>query len=307
MNSVFIIPRANTLRFVDITNYPQGLDGMTFDNKLLMDEKWSDIETTQEYLQKFVSTDQIMIQFTTNHDPDFLLIHLCYQDGRTNDNVQISQRVLYTYQDNSGNKVYNYTLIIPEETQGFQFIKIISNDPKFNQQIFYSEAFEFGDYGYLPYIQWKGSDRDGIFWDQNTIFGFRAELKREYSPSGESSVYEGFNFQPQILFDVSKRGIVLKSNPLPRYIVEKLKIAFDHNSIFVNGIEFNSNGTQPKVTAIEYSNLYTFEHTLLEVAYEDYSVLQEISGVIVGENNYFKDYDNTIFEDYDNSKFIGQP
>jgi hypothetical protein len=307
MVSRFVIPRANALRFVDTTNYPVTdiLHDQTFDNRLLMDEKWSVIEDKREYLQKFIAGDPIVFQLTTNHNPDYLTISLLDQDGIEDDSVDFIQRVLYTYQDGSGNKVYNYSLL-NYAGLGFRYIQITSNDPGFDSIQFTSEVFEFGDYDYLPYIQWQGSDRDGIYWDNSgrTILGFRAEIKREYAPSGESSVYEGFNFQPELLFGVSKRGLMLKSDPLPRFIMEKLKIAFDHYKIWVNGTLFNSNGVVPKITQIEYSNLYTLEHTLIEVEYEDYTELQEISG-IVAETGYYLDDDGSIFDDDDGSKFTG--
>ena len=61
----------------------------------------------------------------------------------------------------------------------------------------------------------------------------------------------------------------LKSDPLPRYINEKLTIAANHDEIFVNKILCTKKGNA-KSEWIEISNQYNFDITLQEQDYESY-------------------------------------
>lgn len=309
---VFKIPRSQTLRFVQVnfdgTNYSYiGLQN--FDNRLLMDESWQTPEYKNEYLRKFSKGDPILIQFTTNYNIDKISVQLCNYDGSINLNGLFNRTTIYSYSDGSGNVAYNYLLDQSNvDFYGFFFVKITSEDNTQPQTIFRSESFEINSkYSDLPYVSWQNSDRDGIYWDSSglTIFGFRAELRIKYSPQLEASIFEGFNFQPETLFSVSKRCWDIKGDPMPRYNCEALKLAFDHYDVFVNNIPVNSNGSSAKINPVDYTNLYNFEITVIETEYEDYSVLQEISGQVISISDVLIDNDNIVLADTDGSILIG--
>jgi hypothetical protein len=311
--SVFIIPRSQTLRFVQVTpgtnfltaNY---INTQNFDNRLLLDEKWQTPETKNEYLQKFNLADPLLFQFTTDYDISKIDITVCNNKGTVLGHNYFDTSIIYTYSDGSGNVVYNMSLSRYKVLNGFYFVKIQSNDLTKPPISYISESFEYSNkYANLPYIKWQGSDRDGIFWDDanTTIFGIRAELRLRYVPNLEASVYEGFKFQPETLFSVSKRGVQLNGDPMPRFIVEKLKLAFDHFNVWINNVPVNSNGATPKITAIDNSNYYDFDHLVLETEYEDYSVLQEISGTVIAVDDGLIDNDNIELIDNDGFILIG--
>ena len=313
MASVFVIPRAQTLRFVRTDNYPVvSLQyGQTFDNRLLMDEKWQAPETINEYTQKFAPSDSILIQFTTNYNIDYITINLYnYNKVLIGTLNGAALEKLYIYTDSSGNVTYNFYLsqiYYSAIMSGFYYMQIISTDPDNPPFTYTSEAFEFDSvYANLPYIQWQGSDRDGIYWDVagETIFGFRAELHQKYTPSSENSIYEGFNFEPETLFAVPKRLLELDSDPIPRYVAEKLELAFKHYTIYINGVPYNANGQSAKITQIDRTNDYDFSISLMEMDYEDYSILQPTSGLVTTPSAYV-DYDGAAFIDYDTSVFEG--
>jgi hypothetical protein len=279
-----------------------------FDNRLLLDEHWQTPEEIVEYLQKFVAGDPILIQLTTNYDPDYITISLLNQDKSIDASAVFNRTVAYTYSDGSGLVVYNFLLDQSFVSySGLKFVHIAATDPNQPTLNFLSESFEFGDYSWLPYFSWQGSDRDGIFWDDAgvTKFGFRAEVHRKYTAQSENSIYQGFNFQPETLFAVARRVMELTSDPLPRYVCEKLELAFKHYTTWVNGVSFSANGASAKIALIDYSNHYNFNLSVIEVEYEDYTALQEVSGQII-QNNYFLDYDNAIFDDFDDAYFVGQ-
>ena len=210
------------------------------------------------------------------------------------------------YADASGNAVYNY--LLNQSTQGLYFIKIAYLGVDQPNTVFISESFVINsEYSKLAYIKWQNSDRDGIFWDSAglTIFGFRVELAIKYSNQLEASVYEGFNFEPQTLYSINKRVWQIKSDPLVKFICEKLDLAFGHFDVWINGVLLNSNGQATKITPIDYSNEYNFEHSAIEVDYENYAQLQEMTGEIDTSVLVLVDWDNSILIDYDRLSFQG--
>jgi hypothetical protein len=310
--NVFVIPRSQTLRFVQIAQSSSGniyyVNPQTMDSRLLMDEQWQTPEFKKQYLQKVDIQDNLLIQLTTNYDITKVTVNIYNIDGTVDPNLIVSYALIYSYTDGSGNCTYNFTIAQTYGVStGFKYVRIISNDNTRPQTIFQSESFIIGNYSNLAYIQWQNSDRDGILWDNAglTIFGIRAELRLTYSPSYEASIYEGFNFQPETLYSVSKRGIQIDSDTLPRFICEKLTLAFEHFDVWVNAVKVNSNGTSPKVEHTEYTNEYILSILVLETAYEDYSVLQEIAGNVISVNNDLIDRDNNVLTDADNVNISG--
>jgi|WetSurMetagenome_2_1015567.scaffolds.fasta_scaffold67836_3 hypothetical protein len=294
--SIFSIPASNTLRFVRTDNYLD--DAQTMYNRLLMDEVWQTPETKVEYLQKFNYGDAVNIQLTTDYNNFNAKL---YDSDDEEVAIIIDQTILHTYTDGSGNIVYRLHFNTGY-LSGLHYVVINAWDSDKPTIQFTSEKIDIGDFEYLPYIQWQNSDRDGIYWDGTTIFGFRLELYYDYLPISENSIYEGFNFQPETLFSVPKRSISISVNPVPRYIVEKLELAIRHFNFWINGVLFSSNGNSLEVTKAEYSNLYEATTTLVETEYEDYTELVEIQGIVI-ENNYCKDYDNADFVDFDDANF----
>lgn len=310
MSNIFVLPRAQTLRFVRTDNYPIGdlRKNQSFDNRLIMDENWQAVQYDQEYVMKFNPGDPILIQVTTNYDPKFIFITLNNQDETVDLNGNFTRSLLFSYTDSSGNVVYNYLLDQRLITfNGFKYVSITAIDPKKPKMYFRSESFEFNNYVYLPYFEWQKSDRSGIYWDDQglTKFGIRAEIHQKYSPTSESSVYEGFNFQPETLFSVPKLNNELNGDPLPRFMVERLELCFKHEYSWINGILYSANGASAKIGQIERTNLYDFNLIVLQKNYEDYSVLQPTEGAVI-EDTGFIDYDNADFTDYDDVIFDGQ-
>jgi hypothetical protein len=306
--SVFVIPRSQMLRFVRIDNYPTGDSrvGQTFDNRLLMDELWQTPETVNEYLQKVAPQDPVLIQFTTDYNIANIIIQLCNQNGNII-STDFRVDIMYSYSDGSDRIVYNALLNQAHQTfNGFYYVQIIANDSDNPYLLYQSESFEFQTYyNVLPYIQCQKSDRDGIYWDEasNTIFGIRAEIHMDYDNQSEDSIYEGFNFEPITEFSVARRMWSLTSDPIPRYLAEKLQLFCKHYNIWINAVTFNANGQSSKVTKIDRSNLYNFSISLIETNYEDYSILEAIpSGTVVSG---YLDYDNAFFVDFDGTIFNG--
>jgi hypothetical protein len=282
--------------------------GQTYFNRLLLQERWQTPEDIVEYLQKFAPGDPILIQLTTNYDPTLISVKLIDEDGSVNPSANFVQSVLYSYSDGSGNIVYNFLLDQSSIVfYGLKWVEITTLDPNNPPIKFISESFEFGDYAWLPMIKWQGSDRDGIYWDDagTTIFGIRAELAEKYSATSESSIYEGFNFQPETLLAVPKLMSDLVGDPMPRYICETLELAFKHYSVWINDVPYSANGASAKISKIDRSNLYEFNIQVIQVDYEDYSVLTEISGTVI-KNSVFKNYNHNTFVNWNGNAFTGQ-
>ena len=304
--AIFTIPKSNVLRFVQTDGLRDSAGNaitylqapQTFDNRLMSDERWQTVENIHAYTQKFNVGDPINIQFTTNWGSSGLACKL-YDINDNEITIALTLIPFYTYQDGSSLVVWNIKCDTSDLVFGLYYFKITGN-PLIE---FTSEMIEIGDFADLNLVQWKFSDRDGIMYDDNLLFGFRVESHINYTPTSESSIYEGFNFQPEILFAVAKRQMNFKTIPVVRYIAEKLELAFKHDLCYVNGVQQSALASATS-TQIDLTNLYDFNIALIETKYEDYSNLQEISGVIL-VTNYLLDYDGKFFVDYNGNKFIG--
>jgi hypothetical protein len=270
----------------------------TFDNRLLKDERWQISEEIHEYYQKFNNGDPILIQFTTNLDISNVTAQL-FDDLDNQIGADLTIVLAYAYTDGSGLNTYEIFVDTIGLSLGKYYFKINASNPALE---FTSEGIEIGLFQNLPYVQWRLSDRDGIVYKDSTIFGFRIDMHVQYSAISENSIYEGFNFQPELLYGVAKRQLECKIVPAPRYITEKIELAFKHEQAFINrgvndptAYQYSANGSA-KITQIDKSNLYDCEIVLIETLYEDYSLIQELKGKIVNTMAY-TDFDDVPYTD----------
>lgn len=308
-NGLFIFPRANVLRFVqtgglvdvDGNNFAYKSDMQTFDNRLLKDEIWGNGIETIQYTQKFAVSKPILIQFTTNWALSNLICGLFDEtDTQVGNNYTIT--LAYAYADGTGKNTFEVLIDTTHLALKKYYFKITGSKPVIE---FTSEVIEVGLFSNYPYLQWQNSDRDGIIYNENgqTIFGVNIEAFLTPIPKSEKTTYAGFSFQDEMLLSVSKRGLLFKTDPISRYLTEILEIAFDHDIVKLNGVQYVAPGVA-SITQIEDSNLYDFEIEINDVKFEDYTLLQEIAGVVLN-NQQLQDFDDTDLQDYDNTDLEG--
>ena len=310
---IFVIPKSQQMTFKQLDGnqylYNKGLlqyVGMqNFDNRLLLDEIWQSVQYNKKDTLKVDSSDPILIQVTTdyvdvNNLPLFQI--QCFDVNNNLLNLPISTNPIFFYLDGTGNVVFNISIAANLFSQGLYYF-IISSRANTNglvPVVFVSEVFEIGDFATMTLVQWHDSDRDGILWDGATIFGMRAELGLEYTDGNESSIYEGFNFEYITEYDVAKRAMQIFGDPMARYKVEKLQLAFAHSMVYVNNILVNKNGKNGKISKKEFSNSYTFEITVWEVNYENYTSLETISGTAVSTGEWIDNAGNKMLDNAGN-------
>ena len=309
VNGVFIFPTTNVLRFVqtggliddDGNSFAYKYDMQTFDNRLLKDEIWGNGQKIYEYAQKFAVGKPILIQFTTNWALSNLTCKL-YDATDTQVGSDYEITLAYAYEDGTGKSTFEILIDTTHLALQKYYFKITGSNTTIE---FTSEVIEVGLFAGYPYLQWQNSDRDGIIYNENgqTIFGFNIEAFLTPIPKSEKTTYAGFSFQDEMLLSVSKRGLLLKTDPIPRYLTEILEIAFDHDIVKLNGVQYVAPEVA-SITQIEDSNLYDFEIEINDVKFEDYTLLQEIAGVVL-TNQQLQDFDDTDLQDYDNTDLEG--
>lgn len=306
--NIIDIPDSNCLRFVRVDNYL--LTPPNFHNRLLPDEKWQTVCEIHFITQKFNAgdgnantADQILIQFTTNI-PDFIC--KLFDINNADQSANLSLIPYYVYQDGSGLVTYNIVYDPSTLALGLYYFTLESLSSGYKYK---TEMIEFGLFSDLTYVDWSISDRDGINYgdptDDSIHFGFRIEVYKQYAPTSEIEMYEGYNFQPTLNFDAEKSGMEFKIVPQPRFICEKLKLAFAHELVLINDIQ-HSKLNDPKITPIDKTNLCDFAISLNETKYEDHSLIQEVSGIIVEDGTLLDNYDDSeLLDNYDDSVLIG--
>lgn len=291
--AIFEIPKSNVLRFVDTTNYLS--DKQTFDNRLIYDEKWGQDDEIKIYYQKFYTGDKILTQFTTNW-PSANISFKMYDRDNNEVATDLTLQIAYTYLDDSGNVTYNVICDTTSIALGVYYFQITTSTPT---KEFTSEPIEIGLFADYPLVEWRLSDNDGIYYTDSTIFGFRVEAQLIEKEASENDVYEGFNFQPEIERSISQRLIELQLAPIPRYIKEKLKLACDHFEVFINGMQCVKKN-EAKTDPIPGSNFWDFSISLQQIDYEDYTIIQELTGITLNYGQLIDGNDmSVLYDGYD--------
>lgn len=84
---------------------------------------------------------------------------------------------------------------------------------------------------------------------------------KEYKPGGDVSVFDNQNEVTKIKDEV-KRILVFRTDPIPRYLFEMLRMAFAHDKLFVNEVEFTAESL-PEIDN-DSSNLVIFTANLTQ-------------------------------------------
>lgn len=310
MAAIFTFPKSQPLRFIrhdagilDQWGVAGGYmsDFQTIDNRLILDEKWNiDDEIIIDYTN-FAPKDPILIQFTTVWNASNITAKLY-----SSSNVQIGSNLtitnIYPYTDGSGLNTYKIFIDTTSMALGVYYIIIAAINPVIE---FVCDPFEIGLFSAYPYISCSVSETDGIFYelDGSTVFGMRVKERSKDSSSSEDSIYNGFDFQPELENAVEKGCETWTFDPVNRGIAEKLRLFSGHVIFKKNGVQYQRLSA-PSIENIEGTNMYTVEMSVQEKTYEDYSFLRPLSGLVINPAALL-DYDDSVFCDYDDTVFEG--
>lgn len=262
-------PRAQVLRFVDISTYPP--IQYNHDNTLLQDEGRIHDEPVI-YFQKFSTNDPILIYLITDSPT---IVCKIYNYLNTEVQTVTLADVGATYTDVTG----LYGIVNTSALGGIFYAKIIVSGVGLPTFTYQSEYFEVADFSEYPLIKWKDNDFSGIYYENGAIeFGFRIEADiTGYKGQLDNESFEAYNTVIVNLRSKIKRIINFKTDEIPRYIYEKLILALGHNKVYINGIEYVPMDS-PNDEPISDTQFYMFEANLAQSEYEVYDELNETSG-----------------------------
>jgi hypothetical protein len=262
------IPRAQSLRFVD--QYQYNNKPYTHDSLLLQDDL-SESDEPIIYFQKYYALDNINVQCLTDYPTTTLKVYDC--DDTLQQTVSLSDQNAGLDVTVLQGQINTYLL-----GAGIYYAKLVFSGYGISTKTFKSEYFEVGSYSLYPQIKWKTSDYAGIYYANGVSFNFRIEADiREYKPQSESDSFETYNSVAVNLKTTTKRGIILKTDQIPRYIVEKIVLAVAHQYFEVNGVEGTClEGVETE--KIPDTQMYMCTIPLLEKNYENYTQLTAASG-----------------------------
>ena len=241
-----IVSKANSVRFI----VGDGLDPH-FDNTLFNDEDFYGIRK-KAYCQRYVSGAVLLVQIKGNTTETVVLTR--YNSDNTSAVVSVTDTYTYT-----GFKIYDYEITIGATDQ-FYLIATSDEDDSWT-----SEPVITDERGRMLKIQWYGFDPELTFEfdytnDEVNLAYIDANLI-EWSPAGESTVYDNQDEKVKIKENLY-RQLKFETEPMPRYMAEKLKIAMAHDNLVVNDIIYTVED-QPE-TSLSTKNMVTLTAVLVQ-------------------------------------------
>lgn len=260
------IPRSNTLRMV----LQSGLQN--FDNTLYANESYINDRNLGIYYQKIMLTDTIIIQFMTDIALANISAYVRNENGSLYQTKTGDIRTVLT-----GNTFNVYELSYTPNA-GTYYLEL-----DFDGTTYVSEPYRAANWTNLIKIAYTVSENDGIIYDTNQEFTINIEGRlTEYIPGQERTAYISFNNQLRNLKAWPIRNVLLEFGSMPRYMIEKILLAFCHETVKVNDIAYQ---TEEDIDAelirdtIIVTNRYKGGIQLRQVVYEDYSDFVEQEAV----------------------------
>jgi hypothetical protein len=272
MADILTIPRSNALRLVNTgkTGYATKRGG--FDERLYIDEFWA-YETWLPYNQCFDTGQTIRLQIITNYLSVSYEIY-AYPNGTATVTTGTLTPDIYVYEN--GLSVHETSIdLLPN---GVYELRLLASEYGRNSLTYKSEPFEIKDCSDLTKIEWYNSDTDGYYWHDEYYQCFYLEaVDFSYINESKSTVFEDYNNNPILLRATNKRQINFKTNPIPRWVAEKIVLAAAHLNVKLNNISFTFD--KPKASLIDIdSPLYLVEGIASELNYENYDLFEASEG-----------------------------
>ena len=242
-----IVSLANSIRFV----VQNGLDS-SFNNTLFNDEQFGNYRDGY-YCQKFVYKDAITIQIKATLTETVTLTRY-NSDGST---ATITPATTTTY---SAFKILDYTITIATDDY---FYLVASSDVNDSWK---SEPVMEDSRGDLLKLQWYSYDPSLTFefdYSNDEVNFLYVEGRiHDYAPAGEATVYDNQNEKIKVKQSLF-RTLKFVSDPIPRYLAEKIQIALAHDKFLINGVQYVSED-MIEVSPFGGSTLVTISAVLTE-------------------------------------------
>lgn len=241
-----IVSLANSVRFI----IEDGLDP-SFDNTLFNDEVFKN-NPQRSYCQKFLAGDYVAIQIQT----DLTEVATLTRYNESSSSV-ISPTTTTTYSDF---KIIDYQINLVADDI-FYLVADSDSDDSWK-----SEPLKVVDRDDMLKIEWYNYDPKMIYEfdysDDQVNKIYIESLLMDYNPAGEVSIYDNENEKVKIKQSVF-RNLDIKTNPIPRYLAEKLQIAMAHDVFVVNDRQYTVEDLE-EVESLSDSNIVQVSATLTQ-------------------------------------------
>jgi hypothetical protein len=239
-----------------------------FDNTLFPDEDFLKYTRTRDYYQKVKAADDILIQFAT--DATSLSAEVYDEDDvlATDVTSNITEVVAST-----NFSIYNLEFNIGGA--GVYYLKLTIDGIVYRSELF-QIATSFVN---TIEIEYNTSENDGVVYSNDETFVINVEGRfAEYKAGSEKETYSSFNQRLVNLKSYPLRMILFEFGGLPRYMVEKLNIALQHEVVKINGVQYQSEeGIENELIRDEFyiSERYKGQVQMRQVVYENYETAIE--------------------------------
>lgn len=271
--AIFSIPSSNCLEWqrTDTTPTYQESKNMLYASSTWLG-RWQKF-----YAQKFIPTDEIKVQLTTDYTT--LVLTLC----------NLSDTVVYTYSFGAakyaytdGLNVYEYDIDTTSLAAGYYYAKITATMDGAPSLTYKSEPIYLHTinttYKQTYKLLWKDGEDNGIYDSENTDFSFRVEADFfEPDFGADNEVYENQDYELKKIKSQPIKSLMFRTSLVPAWVVEKINIALTHDYFTVNGERFQSKEAM-KFISKDKSSLGIGEVLLQKYGYENYDTYTSASG-----------------------------
>lgn len=251
------VSKANAIRFIHNDSYASH-----FDNTLTENEAFSGI-LIKEFCQRFINGNEIPVQLKLS--------------GGTSGNEVILKKVTSAgvetaitaagTEEYTDFKIYDYLLTVA--TGDYFYLVAYTDSDTWTSEWIYVEATLPG---YLK-LEWFNYDplTNNENWEfdyqttqaqANVNFLYIKSLLFEYALSGDSSVIDNQNEKIMLRRSIFRR-LKLETEPMPRWLGEKLAIAMAHDVFVVNDITYTME-EEPSIDRAGKTNFINFSAVLTQ-------------------------------------------
>lgn len=244
----------NSILFYKEDNKLQG-----FGNVNPGEERYGNIYTLP-FTQKFQPSDKITIQIKTTISSSDTPISVVVTDTAGKETSE-SHTIKATYTDfyiyECDIDFFNYAgetiyIQIDQGTDVYKSACITVED--------LTESLENGDYIELKYFNNDNISYNGYNLDYSTGITNKIYIPAkfmDYSPSGDQETYDNIG-EKSVINETYYRSILIKTEPIPRQLMEKIIIATSQDVVIINDERYIRD-EMPDTEAWEQTNLFTAE------------------------------------------------
>lgn len=237
------LPKVNDLRFVRIDT--RSGKKQNKDEYLLSELIYPVFSYEFDKKQKYNIGDSILNQIITKYTINKVELYTSNDvlvSDLTSDLVQA--RTPVTTDDYGTVNYWNHEIDTTPLFGDYYILLTINSTQLYKSEIFRSQGLTDANGVLIQYYNdTESKSGDGVHYNGSMIFKFWID-GRIYTPefNEERTIYNSFNFIPEVLKGVAQRYDILEYGTIPWFISEKLNLAIQHDNFKINGIDYIGKG-----------------------------------------------------------------